>query len=98
MPSSSDKTTDLSHLVTTVHQQVHEDALKVLAHAGYSPTTRLNLSLADTMTRIQRDTAYLSMRRQMQSYWQDVIAVLDLPSTSLERHVTDALNLFKQQE
>lgn len=97
-PSSSDKTIDLSHLVTTVLQQVRKDALRELAREGYSPTMKLRPSLEDTMTRLVKVIAYQSMQKQMQSSWPVEKKPSAQQSTSRVNRATGAGNSLRQQE
>jgi len=96
-PSSSDKTIDLSHLVTTVLQQVRKDALKELAREGYKDTTTFKPSQVDMMTRLVKVIAYQSMQKQMQSSWPVEKKPSAQQSTSRVNRATGAGNSLRQQ-
>jgi len=96
-PSSSDKTIDLSHLVTTVLQQVRKDALRELAREGYKDTARFKPSQVDMMTRLVKVIAYQSMQKQMQSSWPVEKKPSAQQSTSRVNRATGAGNSLRQR-
>ena len=95
--SSSEKTTDLSHLVTTVLRQVKMDVLRELAHEGYSPTTKLNPSLEDTMTHLVWVIASQSTQKRTQSFSRDAKPRKGQPSTLRVNRVTGVANSLRQR-
>lgn len=96
MQSSSEQTTDLSHLVTTVLRQVRQDVLMELAHEGYSPTMRLRPSLEATMTQLVWVIASQCTQKRTQSFSRDAKPRKGQPSTSQVNRVTGAANSSRQ--